>query len=163
MLRCARLRNLTFRVHNRFHTPALVRMSSLAACFLMANHAAAEGIAPGEWKLTESMVMNGNKSAPQTRTRCFSSEQAADTAKTFLPDTSNMNSSCQRVEFNSSATALRWRMQCSGQMNMDVTGDFTFDNPKHYSATVVSKGAMGGREVVNTTVSIDGEHIGECR
>jgi hypothetical protein len=27
----------------------------------------------------------------------------------------------------------------------------------------VSKGAMAGREVVNTTVSIEGEHVGECR
>ena len=26
-----------------------------------------------------------------------------------------------------------------------------------------AKGAMAGREVVNTTVSIEGEHIGDCR
>jgi hypothetical protein len=156
-------RELTFRLRVRFGPVVLVGVSLLAAPCVTANRAAAEGIAPGEWKLTETIVMNGNKAAPQSRTRCFSPEQASDTATTFLPDTGTMNSTCTRVEFNSSATALRWRMRCTGQMEMDVSGDFTFDTPQHYSATVVSKGAMGGREVVNTTVSIEGERVGECR
>ena len=107
--------------------------------------------------------MNGNKTPAQTRTRCLSLEQAGDTAATFSPEYRTVNSGCERVEFNSSATALRWRMRCTGQLDMDVTGDFAFDTPKHYSATIVSKGAMGGREFVNTTVSIEGEHVGDCR
>jgi hypothetical protein len=135
----------------------------LAACCLASPPAAADGIAPGEWKLTETIVMNGNQTTAQTRTRCLSAEQASDTAATFSPEYRTVNSGCQRVEFNSSATTLRWRIQCSGQMDMDVAGDFTFDTPWHYSATIVSKGAMAGREVVNTTVSIEGEHVGDCR
>jgi Protein of unknown function (DUF3617) len=135
----------------------------LAACCLMPRAAAADGIEPGEWKLTETIVMNGNKAPAQTRTRCLSPEQAGDTAATFSPEYRTVNSGCERVEFNSSATALRWRMQCTGQLDMDVSGDFTFDTSKHYTATIVSKGAMGGREFVNTTVSIEGEHIGDCR
>ena len=107
--------------------------------------------------------MNGSKTPTQSRTRCLSPEQAADTATTFSPEYRTVNSGCERVEFNSTATALRWRMRCTGQLDMDVAGDFIFDTPKHYSATIVSKGAMAGREVVNTTVSIEGEHIGECR
>jgi hypothetical protein len=123
----------------------------------------ADGILPGEWKLTETMVMNGNKTPPQTRTRCLSPEQAGDTATTFSPEYRTINSGCERVEFTSTATALRWRMKCTGQMDMDVSGDFSFDNPKHYTATIVSKGAMAGREFVNTSVAIEGEHIGECK
>src|SRR6266853_1988604 len=94
---------------------------------------------------------------------CLSPEQAGDTAATFSPEYRTVNSGCERVEFNSSPTALRWRIRCTGQLDMDVAGDFAFDTPKHYSATIVSKGAMAGREVVNTTVSIEGEHIGDCR
>jgi len=135
----------------------------LAACCLTSLPAAADGIAPGEWKLTETIVMNGSKTTAQTRTRCLSPEQAGDTAATFSPEYRTVNSDCERVEFNSSATALRWRMRCTGQMDMDVAGDFTFDTSRHYSATIVSKGAMAGREVVNTTVSIEGEHVGDCR
>jgi hypothetical protein len=163
MLRRARLQSLTFRAHEKFDAAVLVRATWLAAFCLMASRAGADGIAPGEWKLTETMVMNGNKTAPQTRTRCLSPEQAGDTATTFSPEYRTVNSGCERVEFNSSATALRWRMRCTGQMDMDVSGDFTFDTPKHYTATIISKGAMGGREFVNTSVSIEGEHVGDCR
>lgn len=129
----------------------------------LAGHAEADGITPGEWQLTETMVMNGNKTPPQTRTRCLSTEQAADTATTFSPEYRTVNSPCERVEFSSTATALRWRMKCTGQMDMDVSGEFTFDTPRHYTAIIRSKGAIGGREFVDTSVAIEGEHIGECR
>jgi hypothetical protein len=135
----------------------------LAAVSAMARPAAADGIAPGEWKLTEMIVMNGSRTPTSTRTRCLSPEQAGNTAATFSPEYQTVNSGCERVEFKSSATALRWRMKCTGQLDMDVTGDFIFDTPKHYTATIVSKGAMAGRELVNTTVAIEGEHVGDCR
>jgi Protein of unknown function (DUF3617) len=150
-----------FRASRQFG--AAVLTAGLALCCLASRPAAADGIAPGEWKLTETIVMNGSKTPTQTRTRCLSPEQASDTATTFSPEYRTVNSGCERVEFSSTTTALRWRMRCTGQLDMDVAGDFVFDTPKHYSATIVSKGAMAGREVVNTTVAIEGEHIGECR
>jgi hypothetical protein len=156
-----RLQSTRFRASRQ--SGAAILIAWLAACCLMPRAATADGIEPGEWKLTETIVMNGNKTPAQTRTRCLSLEQAGDTAATFSPEYRTVNSGCERVEFNSSATALRWRMRCTGQLDMDVTGDFAFDTPKHYSATIVSKGAMGGREFVNTTVSIEGEHVGDCR
>ena len=108
-----------------------------------------------------AVILDGHMA--QICPRCLSTEQAGDTATTFSPEYRTVNSGCERVEFKSTATALRWRMKCTGQMDMDVSGDFTFDTPKHYTATIVSKGAMLGREFVNTSVSIEGEHIGECR
>jgi Protein of unknown function (DUF3617) len=135
----------------------------LAAVSATPRPAAADGIEPGEWKLTEMIVMNGSRTPTSTRTRCLSPEQAGNTAATFSPEYQTVNSGCERVEFKSSATALRWRMKCTGQLDMDVTGDFIFDTPKHYTATIVSKGAMAGRELVNTTVAVEGEHVGDCR
>jgi Protein of unknown function (DUF3617) len=143
--------------------PIWTTLLGAAACCIGATFAAGDGIAPGEWKLTETVVMNGQATPTQTRTRCLSAEQAGDTAATFTPEYGAVTSGCSRVEFKSTATALNWRMQCTGQMEMDVTGDFTFDTPKHYSARIVSKGAVGGREFVNSSVAIEGEHIGECR
>jgi hypothetical protein len=142
---------------------AALAVSLAAFCLMPRPGAAVDGIAPGEWKLTETIIMNGSRTMAQSRSRCLSSEQAGDTAKTFSPEYQTVNSTCERVEFSASATALRWRMRCTGQMDMDVSGDFVFDSPKHYTATIVSKGAMAGREVVNTTVSIEGEHIGDCQ
>jgi hypothetical protein len=125
--------------------------------------AAADGISPGLWQLTETVIMNGAASAPQVRTRCLSAEQAGDTGATFTPEYRNVNSNCERAEFQSTASKLKWRMVCKGQMDMDVSGDFTFDTPKHYTATIQSKGSMAGREFVNTSVAIVGEHLGECQ
>jgi hypothetical protein len=145
------------------HRPVLACLAAAALLGAGATGAAADGIAPGEWKLTETVIMNGAKAPPNVRTRCLSPEQAGDTAATFSPEYRTVNSGCERAEFSSTATALRWRMLCTGQMDMDVAGDFNFDTPTHYTATIVSKGAIAGREFVNTSVSIEGEHIGDCR
>jgi Protein of unknown function (DUF3617) len=125
--------------------------------------AAADGIEPGLWQITETIIMNGNRTPSQMRTRCLSAEQAADTAATFSPEYRTVNSDCERAEFSSTASRLKWRMLCKGQLDMDVSGDFTFDTPKHYSAKIESKGSMGGRTMVETSVTIDGEHLGECK
>jgi hypothetical protein len=125
--------------------------------------AVADGMSPGLWQVTETVTMNGRATAPQVRTRCLSAEQAGDTAATFTPEYRVPNPNCERAEFQSTASKLRWRMLCKGQMEMDVSGDFTFDTPKHYSATIQSKGTMAGHEVVNTSVAIEGEHMGECQ
>jgi hypothetical protein len=125
--------------------------------------AVADGIEPGLWEITETVTMNGNRTPAQTKTRCLSAEQAGDTAKTFSPEYRTVNSDCERAEFSSTASRLRWRMLCKGQLEMDVSGDFTFDTPKHYSAKIESKGSMAGRTMVETTVAIVGEHLGECK
>jgi Protein of unknown function (DUF3617) len=125
--------------------------------------AAADGIEPGLWQITETIIMNGNRTPSQMRTRCLSAEQAGDTAATFSPEYRTVNSDCERAEFSSTASRLKWRMLCKGQLDMDVSGDFSFDTPKHYTAKIESKGSMGGRTMVETSVSIDGEHLGECK
>lgn len=125
--------------------------------------ARADGISPGLWKITETVIMNGATMPPQVKTRCLSVEQASDTAKTFSPEYRTINSDCERTEFLSTATRLKWRMECKGQMDMDVAGDFTFDSAGHYTAAISSKGALAGQQVVDTSVAIEGEQIGECR
>jgi hypothetical protein len=125
--------------------------------------AAADGIEPGLWQITETIIMNGNRTPSQTKTRCLSAEQAGDTTATFSPEYRTVNSDCERAEFLSTASRLKWRMLCKGQLDMDVSGDFTFDTTKHYSAKIESKGSVAGRTMVETSVTIDGEHLGECK
>jgi Transmembrane protein 43/Protein of unknown function (DUF3617) len=141
---------------------AILGPALIAAIAGSASKAAADGIMPGEWKVTQSVVMNGAPTPPQIRTRCLSPDEAADTAKTFTPEYRTTNSNCRQVEFSSTATSLRWHMLCTGQLDMDVAGDFSFDSPRHYSAKISSKGAMAGREFVDSTVSIEGQYIGDC-
>jgi Protein of unknown function (DUF3617) len=134
-----------------------------ALCGLGGSPAVADGISPGLWQVTETVIMNGAALPPQVKTRCLSSEQAGDTGATFSPEYRTVNSDCERTEFQSTASKLKWRILCKGQLDMDVSGDFTFDTPKHYTATIQSKGSMAGREFVNTSVAIEGEHLGECK
>jgi hypothetical protein len=125
--------------------------------------AAVDGIEPGLWQITETIIMNGNRTPSQMRTRCLSAEQAGDTAATFSPEYRTVNSDCERAEFSSTTSRLKWRMLCKGQLDMDVSGAFTFDTPKHYSAKIESKGSVAGQTMVETSVTIDGEHLGECK
>ena len=140
-----------------FH--ALALLCAAAAPF----PALADGIEPGLWQITETVIMNGDRTPAQTKTRCLSSEQAGDTAATFSPEYRTVNSDCERAEFSSTASRLKWRMLCKGQLDMDVSGDFAFDTPKHYSAKIESKGSVSGRTMVETSVTIDAEHLGECK
>ncbi len=125
--------------------------------------AAADGILPGLWKVTETVVMNGAPAPAQSKTRCLSAEQAADTAATFSPEYRTVNSDCERAEYELTASKLKWRFLCKGQLDMDVSGDFTFDTAKHYSAKIQSKGSVGGRTVADTSVAIEAEHLGDCQ
>jgi hypothetical protein len=144
---------------------AAARLFALALlCFAAAAlPASADGIEPGLWQITETIIMNGNRTPSQMRTRCLSAEQAGDTATTFSPEYRTVNSDCERAEFSSTASRLKWRMLCKGQLDMDVSGDFTFDTPKHYNAKIESKGSVAGRTMVETSVTIDAEHLGECK
>jgi len=142
----------------------MTRVALAFAALLFGGAASrADGMAAGEWKITESITMNGQKSPVSSRTRCMTPEQTSDLEKLFTPAYRTTNSDCERVEFQSTPTALRWRMKCTGQLDMDVAGDFSFDTPNHYTATITSKGSMAGRLTADTSVAIEGERIGECR
>jgi hypothetical protein len=128
---------------------------------MLTGTAAADGIEPGLWKVTSTPEINGSPAAPQVTTRCLTPEQAADVDTTFSPEHRTQNSSCERVEHEVTATRLKWRLQCTGQMSMEVTGAFEFDTPRHYTAVVTSNMAIGGQKM-GSRVTIAGERIGDC-
>ena len=86
--------------------------------------------------------------------------EAADVDKTFSPEVRSANA-CERVEHEMTGTKLKWRLQCSGQPAMEVTGAFEFDTPQHYSALVTTNVSIGGQSM-SSRVTIEGERTGEC-
>jgi hypothetical protein len=72
-----------------------------------------------------------------------------------------VNATCERVEHELTATSLKWRLTCTGQVNMDVAGAFAFDTPQRYSAEVRTQMTMAG-QTMQTRVKIEGERVGEC-
>lgn len=124
---------------------------------------AQDAIEPGQWKITTKVLLNGNPTPPEVKTRCITPEQASDVVKTFSPAFAVMNADCKRDEPKFEGGKLSWRLVCKGQMDTDVSGEFNFSNPKHYTAIVVTKGWLAGQQVVDSSGAIEGEHIGACQ
>jgi hypothetical protein len=133
----------------------------VGALLALAGPAEADGIQPGLWKVTSTPQVNGAPAPPQVKTRCLTPEEASDVDKTFSPESRTQNAACERVEHEMTGTRLKWRLQCTGQMAMEVTGAFEFDTPQHYSAVVTTKASIGP-QTMNSGVTIEGERTGEC-
>jgi hypothetical protein len=43
-----------------------------------------------------------------------------------------------------------------------VAGEFLFDSPQHYSATVTARSSMMGRMLNDVRTAIEGQRVGEC-
>jgi Protein of unknown function (DUF3617) len=129
-----------------------------------ATSAAAENlIEPGQWKITSNNVVNGATMPPQVKARCLSPEQAGDVAKTFGPATNTVNSTCERTEYEATGRTLKWRLQCKGQMDMDVSGNFNFDSASHYTATITTKAWMAGMLTNDVKTELEAERVSECQ
>jgi len=133
----------------------------LAACAFAPGPAHAEGLQPGYWKVTSVPEVNGAPAPPQEKMRCMTAAETADLDKTFSPEARTINSACERVEHELTATSLKWRLQCKGQMSMDVAGAFRFETPQRYVAEVRTTMSIPG-QTVTSRVTILGERVGEC-
>ncbi len=56
---------------------------------------------------------------------------------------------------------LKWRLQCKGQLDMDVAGEFLFRDDR-YSATIVASSSMLGKLMQEVRTVIEAERVGEC-
>ena len=136
----------------------------LCALLAPAVAAAAENsIEPGQWKVTTNTMINGAPLPPQVKARCLTAEQTGDIGKTFGPAMTTVNSDCARTEYDVTGQKLKWRLQCKGQIDMDVAGEFNFDSPSHYTATVITKGWMGGMLTNDVKTELEGERVSECQ
>jgi hypothetical protein len=140
------------------------RAGVLAAALLLAAapHARADGLRAGEWQTMQTPAINGVVGPVQRGARCLTPEAVADLDRTFSPVSRTTNSACEQVEHESTPQRLKWRLQCTGQIDMDVSGEFVFDTPEHYSATIVARSSMQGRLMQEVRTSIEGQRVGDC-
>src|ERR1700733_1908448 len=113
------------------HGVGWARISALAALLvvLAARFAHADGLQAGMWRLLNKPVINGVSGPEQQSTRCLTPAAVADLDKTFSPVSRTTNSTCELVEHEATPQRLKWHLQCTGQMNSDVTGEFVFEAP----------------------------------
>ena len=127
-----------------------------------AQNVRADGLRAGQWQTVQTPEINGVVGPEQRGTRCLTPEAVADLDKTFSPVSRTTNSTCERVEHESTPQRLKWRLQCTVQIDTDVTGEFSFDDPEHYSATITARSFMQGRLMQSMRTSIEGQRVGEC-
>ena len=125
--------------------------------------ARADGLQPGLWRILSRPVIDGVAGREQQNTRCLTAADVADPDKTFSPVGSTVNSTCEMVEHELTPQRLKWHLQCTGQLDMDLTGEFLFDAPEHYSATITTASSMAGHPLQSGHMTLEAQRIGECK
>jgi hypothetical protein len=123
----------------------------------------AAGIAPGLWRIVSRTQTGGVIGPPHESSRCLTAEEAQDVAATFAPPVGVENSSCTPIEHSLNGQKLTWRVTCKGQLNMEETGEFDFDSPRHYTATMRTRAAVSGTTMIDSQDMLEGQWISECR
>src|SRR5690242_12191307 len=148
--------------------PWFWRIRPPIACLLViagasiASTAAAEGIEPGLWQVTSRTQTGGVIGPPHESSKCLTPQDVADLATTFSPVSRTVNSTCAPIERSLAGSRLTWRLTCKGQLDMELTGEFNFDSPRHYTATVQSKAAMAGMPMLDSQENIEARWLSAC-
>jgi hypothetical protein len=141
-----------------------LRVTVVAAAVVVAQGVAAraDGLDAGLWRTVQTPTLNGVAGPPRESRRCLRAADVADLDRTFSPVFGTTNSACERVEHELTPQRLKWRLQCRGQLDMDVAGEFVFERPDRYTATVVASSSMLGKPMQEVRTQIEAERIGDC-
>jgi hypothetical protein len=142
---------------------ALAALGSTAAASAGWPAALAEGIEPGLWKIAIRSISHHIVGPPQESTRCLTADQAKDVVTTFSPVARTENSTCAPIERQFADQKLTWRLVCTGRLNMELTGEFHFNDPKHYTATTTTKAVMAGQTMVDSRDLLDATWVSACQ
>ncbi|HXW41626.1 MAG TPA: DUF3617 family protein [Xanthobacteraceae bacterium] len=141
---------------------AAYRAALIAAVIVAAPAAYAGGIDPGLWKITSRTATGGVIGPPHESSKCLTAEQTDDLASTFSPVPSTINSVCAPIERSLNGPRLSWHLVCKGQLDMELTGEFDFDSPHHYSGTVRTRAEMAGMVMVDSQNTVEGQWVSAC-
>jgi len=126
------------------------------------SYACADGIQPGLWKIISRVEANGAVSPSQQSSKCFTAEQARDLVTTFSPAPMTINSECGKLESSLDGNRLKWRLVCTGQLNMEITGDYTFRDGTQYAGIVRNTASMGGAPMSDSVTTLYAERVSDC-
>jgi Protein of unknown function (DUF3617) len=132
-------------------------------CLAFAGGASAEELEAGLWKVVTRAEVNGKTAPDQETMRCLTPDDVKNREVTFSPNSRTTNSSCDTIEHDATPQRLKWRLQCKGQIDMDVAGEFVFDASEHYTATITTRASMLGNEIQRSQASIEAQRVGACQ
>jgi Protein of unknown function (DUF3617) len=141
----------------------LILAAWLVATSALTGPARADGLEAGLWRSVQTPTLNGVATPPRESMRCLRSADVNDLDRTFSPVYGTTNSACERVEHEFTPQRLRWRLQCRGQLDMDVAGEFVFERSDRYTATIVAVSSMLGKIMQEVHTRIEAQRVGECQ
>ena len=141
----------------------LCRAAAVVLVAVSASGALADGIEPGLWKIISRVESNGATSPSRESSKCFTAAQARDLLATFSPAMRTINSECAPLEASLEDGRLKWKLTCQGQLDMEVTGDYTFRDQHRYAGIVRTRTAMGGRPMSDTITTLYAERVSDCQ
>jgi len=131
-------------------TGRLAAAAALVLLLMLSPALAAD--APGVlWESTSQMTMTGMpmQTAPQTQKVC--------SPKTWTKPPPGGDKSCVASDYKMVGSRMTWKMQCSGQMPMQGTGEIDFQGSDAYTG-VIQATSQG----MNMTIKLAGRKVGTC-
>ena len=141
----------------------LIVAACVAAASASTMPARADGLEAGLWRSVQTPTLNGMAGPPRETMRCLRDADVNDLERTFSPVYGSTNSACEQVEREFTPQRLKWRLQCRGQLDMDVAGEFVFERPDRYTATIAAVSSMLGKTMQEVLTRIEAERVGACQ
>jgi hypothetical protein len=129
------------------------RAGALVAALLMAALPARAAIPlePGEWQDTETGTEDGQPVKPEVTTSCMTADDAKDVVKALsrLQDTAGQQ--CKTMHVQDKGNTLSFDMECGDakQILIAVSMIINFTDSRHFSGTIKSNVAYGGKTVTS--------------
>lgn len=140
---------------------------AVPACAILAGaggpQARAEGLEAGLWRTVQTPEIDGTQGPPREAMRCLTAAEVSDLDRLFSPVSRTTNSPCEMVEHEFTPQRLKWRLQCKGQADQEVAGEFVFERRDRYTATIDARFSMLGKQMHRIRTTIAAEWVGECR
>ena len=103
------------------------------------------------WETTSQMAMAGMPTQMPVQT------QKVCSAKNWTKPPPGGDKSCVTSDYRMVGNKATWKMQCSGQMPMQGTGELTFQGTDAYTGAIQAT-AQG----MNMTIKLSGKKVGTC-
>jgi len=134
-------------------TPSTGRLAAAAALvLLLVLSPALAADPPGVlWETTSQVAMPGMpmQMAPQTQKVC--------SLKTWTKPPPGGDKSCVASDYKMVGSKMTWKMQCSGQMPMQGTGELNFEGADAYTGAI-----QATSQGMNMTIKLAGKKVGTC-
>jgi len=123
-------------------------------------HAAMQ-LEPGEWQDTETGTEDGQPAKPEVTTSCMTAEEAKDVVKALTQLQNTPGQQCKTMHVQDKGNTLSFDMECGDAKTVliAVNMNITFLNSRHYTGTIKSNVAYGGK-TVSSDKQIDSKWIG---